>query len=183
MTEEIEEWESKSGERFLRTLGVKQNHVVIDFGCRIGAYTLPAARIVGDRGVVYALDTDEASLEIVKQKAENHGLSTIISIHGSENVDLPLETGSADVVLLFDVIHLIKERKKLYQEVQRVLKPGGMVSVFSKHHESHMEMKIEEVLREIKAFFTFDCALTTQLLHYNHVEYGKVYTFRNERET
>jgi tRNA A58 N-methylase Trm61 len=44
------------GEIFSIDVGIEQNHSVIDFGCGKGAYVIPAARIVGEIGKVYAVD-------------------------------------------------------------------------------------------------------------------------------
>ena len=60
---DIKKWFDQIGEIFLIDVGVKQNHSVIDFGCGKGNYTIPAARIVGKRGKVYAIDKNKESLD------------------------------------------------------------------------------------------------------------------------
>jgi len=55
MNEKMERWEVKEGVGFLREIGVKPGQIVLDFGCRAGHYTIPAAKIVGNKGIVYAV--------------------------------------------------------------------------------------------------------------------------------
>jgi len=45
-------------EEEVRKLGLKEGQKVLDYGCGIGSYTFPAARLVGDRGRVYASDRE-----------------------------------------------------------------------------------------------------------------------------
>jgi precorrin-6B methylase 2 len=52
----IKKWLNRMGEIFLIDVGIKQNHSVIYFGCGKGAYVIPAARVVGAGGKVYAAD-------------------------------------------------------------------------------------------------------------------------------
>ena len=48
--------------QLLKDVGIKAGQVVLDFGCGSGTYTVPAARTVGDKGKVYALDKDSKVL-------------------------------------------------------------------------------------------------------------------------
>ncbi|MBE9483077.1 MAG: hypothetical protein IMY88_05280, partial [Chloroflexi bacterium] len=56
MKSAIENWIEEAGEKFLKDIGIKRGQKVLDFGCGSGNYTIPAARIVGEQALVYALD-------------------------------------------------------------------------------------------------------------------------------
>ena len=43
-------------EEEIRKLGLKEGQKILDYGCGIGSYTFPAAKLVGEKGRVYALD-------------------------------------------------------------------------------------------------------------------------------
>ena len=49
--------------------GLQGGQVVLDYGCGIGSYSIPAARIVGDGGTVYALDMHPLAIETVERRA------------------------------------------------------------------------------------------------------------------
>ncbi|MCK4689430.1 MAG: hypothetical protein KAT41_03940 [Candidatus Marinimicrobia bacterium] len=63
-------WVTKYSEKLLREVGIKKDQVVLDFGCRIGNYTITVARIVGQNGYVYALDTNKESLNELMRMSE-----------------------------------------------------------------------------------------------------------------
>lgn len=131
----MEQWEKKQGLIFLRKIGVVSGQTVLDFGCRVGHYTIPAAKIVGNTGIVYAIDTEEDALKELHQKAKAHKLTNIRIIKTLGRMKLPLEGGTVDVVLFYDVLHCFGKdsRKSLYQEAFRVLKQDGFLSVYPKH--------------------------------------------------
>ena len=44
----------KKPERALCEMGLQKGQTVLDYGCGIGSFSIPAAKMVGDEGVVYA---------------------------------------------------------------------------------------------------------------------------------
>jgi tRNA A58 N-methylase Trm61 len=67
----------------LQRAGITRGQIVLDFGCGSGMYTIPAAKIVGEQGRVYALDKDKQALDELMQKAKSTGLRNI------ERMDTP----------------------------------------------------------------------------------------------
>ncbi|KYH37203.1 MAG: methylase involved in ubiquinone/menaquinone biosynthesis, partial [Candidatus Bathyarchaeota archaeon B24] len=63
-------WLDRNAQEFLAEVGVGAGKVVLDFGCGSGTYTIPAARLVGDEGKVYALDVRKKALDEVEAKAK-----------------------------------------------------------------------------------------------------------------
>lgn len=126
------EWLGKHSKEVLERVGIREGCVVLDFGCGTGAYAIPAARLAGSRGRVYALDKDKAALAGLGRKALKKGLRNIQTILSSD-LDTGLGDECVDVVLLHDVIHLIDERAVLFEKVFKVLKPDGQVSVYPMH--------------------------------------------------
>jgi len=61
----------------LERIRIRRGQSVLDFGCGSGTYTIPAAKIVGEQGRVYALDKDKEALDELMQKAESTGLRNI----------------------------------------------------------------------------------------------------------
>jgi 2-polyprenyl-3-methyl-5-hydroxy-6-metoxy-1,4-benzoquinol methylase len=128
------EWFQDNAPEVLRTIGLAPGMTVLDFGCGPGIFTLAAADILGDRGKIYALDVRQEALDDVAEKAAKKGIATVGTIlYDRSTRAVPLEDGSLDAVLLFDVVHDIDERNELLTELHRILRPGGMLSVYPMH--------------------------------------------------
>jgi ubiquinone/menaquinone biosynthesis C-methylase UbiE len=145
--------------------GLEAGQTVLDYGCGIGSCTLPAAEIVGRTGLVYALDIHPLATETVRKRATKAGLSNIETI--LSGCDTGLESGSLDVVLLFDVLHAIQDQAQLLKELGRVLRPGGLLVVKPDH------MTEEELLATMNLSGPF-------LLR---VRRGELYEFVRQEET
>jgi SAM-dependent methyltransferase len=148
----------------LRTLGIRTGQTVLDFGCGSGTYTIPAAEIVGEQGRVYALDKDHRALDDLMANARTDGLQNIQRIDSSGEVNIGLEKGSIDVVLLFDVFHSYyfqerSQRGKLLAEIQKVLTRDGTLFVYPKHMEEEAKREIED------CGFSVQRECSTRLIH------------------
>ena len=126
------DWLQGHSTQVLEKAGVREDCVVLDFGCGSGAYAIPAARLVGTGGKVYALDKNVIALRRLERAAREEGMRNTETILSSD-LDTGLRDGCVDVVLLHDVLHLIEERMVLFGEINRVLGPGGWVSVYPMH--------------------------------------------------
>ena len=58
-------------EEELLAMGLVAGQTVLDYGCGIGSYTIPAARIVGTAGVVHALDMHPLAVETVEKRSSS----------------------------------------------------------------------------------------------------------------
>ena len=187
----MEQWEKQYGVVFLRKIGIKLGQTVLDFGCKIGHYTIPAAKIVGNNGNVYAIDIEEHALKELHQKANAHKLTNIRIIKTSGRIKLPLESEDVDVVLFYDVLHYFGKhnRKKLYQEAQRVLKQNGFLSVYPKHTlkddpiQEFRSLSISDVKQEIEGSnFVFEHKFCDLISHDDSLNQGCVLNFRKNED-
>jgi ubiquinone/menaquinone biosynthesis C-methylase UbiE len=115
----------------LKEAGIEEGYRVLDFGCGPGSYVLPVSRLVGERGVVYAVDKNPLAIATVNRLIAKNRLTNVRTILSDCNTGLPTE--SIDVVLLYDVIHDLGNRRSVLAELHRVLRRQGVLSV-SDHH-------------------------------------------------
>ena len=107
---------------------VQEGQTFLDYGCGTGSFSFPAARIVGERGKVYALDCFPRQLGIVEEQSRKEGLTNIETILSEGETGLPNEC--TDVIWLCDVLHEIKDRRTVLEELHRILKRDGVLAVY-----------------------------------------------------
>jgi len=112
-------------EERLRQSGVREGQTVLDYACGPGYHTIPAARLVGPAGRVYALDIQPAAARMVTKRAKTAGVDNVSVIVSDRDTGIP--TGSVDLVLLYDAIAAIADKRGVLAELDRVLKPGGVL--------------------------------------------------------
>ena len=173
MKNDLKKWLGEMGEKFLRKVGIREGQVVLDFGCGSGNYTIPAAKIVGSRGIVYALDKDARVLDELMRRAELEELENIRRIDTSGEVETRLDDNSVDVVLLYDIFWYFPPWKpkltKLLTEIYRILKPNALLSVLPKHvDQTKLKNKIEEAGFKLKNDF-FETVIHDGVLEEGHV--------------
>jgi ubiquinone/menaquinone biosynthesis C-methylase UbiE len=137
MQYEMQRWFERDGERFLVGIGLRPDDMVLDFGCGEGVYSIPAAKLVGPGGIVYALDRDRHSLRSVMEKASAFGTYNIVTVIDPLELKRLLHDNLLDAVLFYDVIHSYyfthKERARLLMEISPMVLSGGLISIFPKH--------------------------------------------------
>ena len=118
-------------DKIIRRSGIKEGMHVLEVGCGSGAYTTFVARVVGGGGKVYALDIQPEMLQQLESKLakpENEDIRNIELVNSSA-YELPFDDDSLDLVYMVTVLQEIPDRNKTLQQVRRVLKPGGILSV------------------------------------------------------
>jgi len=185
--QKLSDWERRGGVKFLKKAGIKEGFRVLDFGCNIGNYSIPAALLVGEKGKVFAVDKDEYDLEILRGKAEGLGFSNLEALKTNGELHFDLPEKSFDFVMCYDVLHYLvpAERKSLYREIFRLLKPKAIFSVYPKHTVGNfalMELRnvtVETLIEEItENGFEYSAKICGTLSHDNFSEDGCLINFR-----
>lgn len=125
----------------LSEIGIKPGFHILDYGCGLGSYSIPAADMVGSSGKVYALDIHPLAIRRVRDIASKRRLTNIETICSTCATGLPND--SVDVVLLYDTFHCLSEPDEVLKELYRVLKRNGILS-FSDHH-----LREEEIVPKV----------------------------------
>ena len=107
---------------------VQPGETVLDLGSGAGIDVFLAARETGPGGRVIGVDMTAAMIAKARENARKVG-ATNVEFRLGEIEHLPLADASVDVVISNCVINLSPEKPQVFQEVLRVLKPGGRMLV------------------------------------------------------
>lgn len=99
-----------------------------DLGCGgAGYFTLPAARMVGSRGRVYAVDVLKSALEGVASKVKLENLTNVATVWS--DLERPSATkvpeATLDAALLVNILFQSRQNEAILREAWRLLKPTG----------------------------------------------------------
>jgi arsenite methyltransferase len=99
---------------------------VVDVGSGAGFDSFVAAHHVGPAGAVIGVDMTDEMLAKARATAAQLGLANVEFRHGFAEA-LPVEDGWADVVISNGVINLCADKRAVFDEIHRVLRPGGVL--------------------------------------------------------
>ncbi|OGF47630.1 MAG: hypothetical protein A2452_07460 [Candidatus Firestonebacteria bacterium RIFOXYC2_FULL_39_67] len=120
---------------------LKEGMTLLDFGSGPGFFTVPAAKLVGTSGKIYAVDVQQQMLDMLVKYADKKGvLGNIITINNPEHeIGIELE---ADIILAIYVAHEVPDRDKLFLSLKKRLKPEGFLLLAEpKHRVTETEFK------------------------------------------
>ncbi len=112
----------------IQLLGLKPGERVLDLGSGGGIDAFLAAREVGPSGRVIGVDMTPDMIERARRNAERAGLSNVEFREGRLEA-LPLDDASVDAVTSNCVINLVPDKRAVFREIARVLRPGGRLVV------------------------------------------------------
>ncbi|MFL0268750.1 class I SAM-dependent methyltransferase [Candidatus Clostridium radicumherbarum] len=112
-------------EQTLKKFNIEDDGVLLDVGCGIGYFTIPAAKILKNNRVI-GIDIMPEILKIAKENAEGR---RNIEFKESKEYSFPIEDNSVKYVLIGNVIHEVEDKIKYFKEVKRVLKKDGYLLI------------------------------------------------------
>ncbi len=107
---------------------IKKGDTILDLGSGAGNDVFIARGQVGETGRVIGVDFTEAMVEKANENKRTLGFQNVEFLLGDIE-ELPVPSESIDVVISNCVMNLVPDKNKAYQEVFRVLKPGGHFSI------------------------------------------------------
>jgi SAM-dependent methyltransferase len=106
---------------------LQPGETVLDLGSGAGLDSIVASRFVGPTGRVIGIDLNPSMC--LKAQAHAAATGTTMECHEGRMEDIPLPDASADVVISNGVINLSFRKRRVVEEMFRVLKPGGRISI------------------------------------------------------
>jgi len=113
--------------KLLTAAGLRPRMHVLEVGCGPGFFSIPAAKILGNHGTLYAVDVNPLAVGRVSKKMKHTATKNIVPIcANASHTDLPDK--SMDLAFLFGLPRIAGGMENLISELHRVLKPGGRVA-------------------------------------------------------
>lgn len=137
-------------------LDIGSGSTVADIGCHEGYMTFKLARVVGVRGVVYAVDVGEAKLEKVRKRATESKLTQVKVVKGDYD-DPKLPPNVLDGAIILDTYHEMDDHEEILQHIMHSLKPGGRLVICEPIADSRRE--VSRAAQEAKHELSMEYAL------------------------
>ncbi|MCB1547943.1 MAG: class I SAM-dependent methyltransferase [Hyphomicrobiaceae bacterium] len=118
MTEQLER------RLMLESMGDVRGKDILEIGCGDGELSV---RLALQGGRVAAIDVSEEMLAAARRRAEGEGADVVFAQGGAEQI--PFASGSFDVVVAMTILCFVEEAAPVFQEMARVLKPGGRIVI------------------------------------------------------
>jgi len=114
-------------DEIIRRMGLKEGQVIADVGAGGGYFSVRFSEVVGEKGRVYAVDTNPKFLEHIQMMAGKNNITNLITVLATEDrFSLPEKV---DFVFMRNVTHHIKNRVEYFKRLREVLKPNGRVVI------------------------------------------------------
>ena len=138
-------------DRVMEILKISEGKTVADIGAGSGWFTVRAAKKVGEKGKVFAVEINEDAIKYINERAKKENFSNIETILGAED-DPKLPENSIDAVLLLKTYHEITQPVKLLENLRKSLRENALIGIIDRNgngedHGINSETIIEEAKR------------------------------------
>jgi ubiquinone/menaquinone biosynthesis C-methylase UbiE len=122
----------KSVDKRLEPFNIQKGQTVIDYGSGTGRYLPGASRLVGDQGIVYAVDIHELAVKSAFRIIEKQHLENIRPVlTDGKTVNIP--SSVADIIYCLDMFHMVRDTRPFLLELNRLTRPGGTLYLEDGH--------------------------------------------------
>jgi arsenite methyltransferase len=115
-------------DEILKTLNIQPGQTIADIGSGGGFFTFLFSHIVGDKGTVFAVDTNKDFLEYINSQAAENDLTNIKTVLATEEY-IPIAHHSLDLVFVRNVYHHLQNRVHYFTQAKQLLSPSARVSI------------------------------------------------------
>ena len=115
-------------DKVLEIVNIKEGQCIADIGCGTGYFTIPLAKVVAEKGKIFAIDINTEMLDETKSKVEKEEISNVVIVKSSEN-NFNISDESTDIVFTSTVFHEIHSPELFLKESKRVLTNKGSIVI------------------------------------------------------
>lgn len=102
---------------------------VADVGAGYGFFAFPAAEMVGDEGIVYAIEPNPKRAREITKRAQETGVKNLrVIVAGAEDLG-SIASGEVDAAISISSFHHFVDAQKGLREMQRLVRAGGLVYI------------------------------------------------------
>ncbi len=117
--------------KLVAAAGVQSGQTVLEVGCGSGFFTPALSDNAGERGLVQAIDLHPLAVEATRRKMQALGKQNVL-VSKADAHDTGFAEASFDTILLYGVVPApVICEKRLAHELYRLLKPGGILAVWT----------------------------------------------------
>lgn len=137
-------------DRVMDILKISEGKSVADIGAGSGWFTTRAAKRVGSKGKVFAVEINQDYINYINERAKRENYTNIQTVLGTED-DPNLADNSVDAVLILKTYHEIGQPIKVLENVRKSLKKDALVGIIDKNGNGDDHgIKKETVIDELK---------------------------------
>jgi ubiquinone/menaquinone biosynthesis C-methylase UbiE len=122
-------------DQVLDALALRPGQVVCDIGAGPGYFALRAAKRVGEKGRVFAVDVEPKILDVLRARIDKAGVRNVTPVLALP-ADPLLPPRSCDLVLIVDAYHHFPDRPRYLGRLAALLAPGGRLANVDWHKEA-----------------------------------------------
>lgn len=120
--------------KIVNTLPIKPGSMVLDLACGKGAYSIFLSDIVGENGLIYAVDLWEEGLLLLRDQINQKGITNIMQLVAdvTRHNQIDIDDHSVDICLMATVLHDFEEASQtepVLKLVKNLLRPNGYLAV------------------------------------------------------
>jgi SAM-dependent methyltransferase len=117
-------------QRILNRIGLRPGETVLELGPGPSTFTIEAARRVGPEGRLIVVEMQPRIAARVEMRAREAGLTNVETyIASAYGLPMPIEDESVDRAFVITVLPEIPYQTRALDELNRVLRPGGLLSI------------------------------------------------------
>lgn len=138
-------------DRVMDILNITEGKMVADIGAGSGWFTTRAAKRVGEKGKVFAVEINQEYIDYINNRAKKENFTNIQTVLGTED-NPKLADNSVDAVLILKTYHEIGQPVKVLQNIRKSLRRDARVGIIDKNgkgndHGIDKEKVVEEAKR------------------------------------
>ena len=146
-------------ETIIQALSIKPGMKIADIGAGTGLYTIPFAQLVGDTGLVYAVDISADFLNNIEIRAKKHNLKNVIA-HINNQKEIGLAQSSIELAFICNTYHHFEYPLTTLKSIYQALAPGGKLVIIDYKRDpkissswvmGHVRAQKDKVIKEVES--------------------------------